>query len=143
MSALGLFITPAARDDIQAVITHAQGNKIDLVEMRRRMGSDELADDKAPGRDKAFCCTVPDGLKCVFSIEQHPCGWCRHLSVSQAGKRRPHSLVLEELMSEFGFHGGLEQATAIWQESISLEQVAVNVLQTLDVTAGKPIQYAG
>lgn len=70
---------------------------------------------KAVGDDPAFSCDIPDGFRCVFSFEQQPMGWCRHLSVSACDNgRMPSPEAMEHmLMPFFKFTGGLKDCQ-VW-----------------------------
>ncbi len=79
------------------------------------------------GDDPRHVLHIPMGFRCVFSIDQGKSGegWYRHLSVSVDGDKMPHPMAVEEIMTFFGFTGGMEECL-IYMEK---EPRAVNVMQ--------------
>jgi hypothetical protein len=70
----------------------------------------------------------------TYSIETgHPCGTCRHMSMSIGRKDRvPHPVGVWMVAEELGFSGGLG-ACVVWPEPLSDGGVAINVVQPLPV----------
>lgn len=83
--------------------------------------------ERAAGNDPHFRLTVPMGFHCVFTIEQHPGGWMRHLSVSVGGDKYPNERAVEALGQMFGF----KTPFAEWFKWLEEEARAVNVLEKL------------
>ena len=74
---------------------------------------------------------IPVGFRAVYSIEEHPIGWCRHLSVSVSTKNRVPSVpAVEMIMHEFGFKGTITEQLNVWLEDT--EPKAANVLALLE-----------
>jgi len=72
---------------------------------------------------------VKTGFRVVFSIEEQPIGWCRHLSISMMDRNKyPHPNVMEELMEAFGMGRSLDHCLKVWIEK---EWKAINVLTKL------------
>lgn len=81
---------------------------------------------------------IPFGYLVAFSIEErHPCGTCRHMSMSSAKKGRvPTPEAVWMIAEELGFNGGLS-ACAVWNEDLQRgkdqRNVAINVVQPISV----------
>jgi hypothetical protein len=79
---------------------------------------------------------IPVGYLVTFSIERgHPCGVCRHMSMSSSnGLPSPHAVWL--IAEELGFLGGLSACT-LWEEDLQRgpqqRAIAINVVQPLTV----------
>jgi hypothetical protein len=74
----GLVMNEEVRAAIRRVVSYAEANRVTRARLLAMMELEE-----APvGDAAAHCVEVPDGYRCVFSIEEQPVGWCRHLSVS-------------------------------------------------------------
>lgn len=117
-----LIIDDEARIEINKVIAYAQDHKIDFPSMEKMMSGE--AD---PVGDNAFyACYLNEGYRVVFSFEEQPCGWCRHLSVSvDTMHKLPNVPAVELIMKEFGFTGGVHDCINVWIEN----ERAINVLQ--------------
>lgn len=73
---------------------------------------------------------IPFGFMVTFSIElNHPCGTCRHMSMSSplAG-RLPSPEAMRIIMVQLGFVGDLEQCT-VWCEPLEGHGEAINVVE--------------
>lgn len=117
---------------IQDLCKFADANKINLDRLTKIANGSNPPVGDLPG----YRCTIEQGFRVVFSIEEHPCGWCRHMSVSVDGGKMPSVPAVEELMKEFGFRG-----TVMDCENVSIEQGvttesgvvdAINVLQLVE-----------
>lgn len=127
-----LLLGQAAQDIADQVIAYAEAHRITLKEMHH------IAKTKEPaGNNPKRCCIIPVNYRCAFTIEEHPSGWCRHLSVSigKPGKVASPE-ALSELMKLFGFYGGMKSIDASWLEDIGGPIKAVNIVQryTIDAT---------
>ena len=71
------------------------------------------------------------GYRLVFSIEEHPCGWMRHMSMSQAWPgRNPNQVAIKLICAALGFPP-LDQCI------VGLDGEAVSVIaEALDVRMG-------
>lgn len=58
-----------------------------------------------PGNRAEQICNIPYGYRVVFSVENHPGGVMKHMSVSIAGERGtlPSMESVQLIMDEFGF----------------------------------------
>jgi hypothetical protein len=84
---------------------------------------------------------LPVGYIVTFSIERgHPCGVCRHLSMStSAPDRVPRPEALWMVAEILGFCGGLE-ACVVWDEELQrgpARAIAINVVQPIAVAAAR------
>lgn len=81
-----------------------------------------------PGDNPEFFCLIPVGFKCVYTIEEQPFGWCRHLSVSVDNPDKMPSIpAVEMLMKEFGFRGKLKECYVYIEDKIVPK--AVNIIE--------------
>jgi hypothetical protein len=81
---------------------------------------------------------VPFGFMITFSIElEHPCGTCRHMSMSSPEPgRAPSPEAVDMVAKELGFVGGYRCCT-VWLEDLERgdgKQKAVNIVQPLTIT---------
>jgi hypothetical protein len=111
-----LIIDEKAKASIAAVCEYADDNRIDLKEIQARVA---IPDGYSPiGDDENHCCYLEDGFKCVFSIEEQPSGWTRHLSISvDAVDKMPHIEAVKLLMSEFGIKSRIEECHVYIEDS--------------------------
>lgn len=95
-----LIIDAAVRDQVARLVTYASEHPIS-----RRQLADmaERVKNRAVGDRPEYEVNIPVGFRCVFSIEDHPGGWMRHLSVSVNTGKAPHPMAVVGLMSLFGF----------------------------------------
>lgn len=131
-------IDEAARAEIAALCLHADSHRLALDEQRR------IAQGERPpiGDDPDFVLTISGVYRCVFSIEKHPIGWCRHLSISiiapNSARPLPSPEAMQAIAQEFGFRGNLTKGMldgAVWIEG----NRAVNVAERLETaTRGNP-----
>ena len=128
----------AARAEIAALCLHADLHRLPLAEQLRMSRG-----ERPPvGDDPDFCLTISGIYRCVFSIEEHPGGWCRHLSISilapNPARPLPSPEAAQAIAQEFGFRGDLTTGMldgATWIEG----HRAVNVVERLETaTRGKP-----
>ena len=131
-------IDEAARAEIAALCWHADLHRLPLPEQRRVSRG-----ERPPvGDDPDFCLTISGIYRCVFSIEEHPGGWCRHLSISirepNPARPVPSPEAVQAIAEAFGFRGDLTKGMldgAVWLEGSR----AVNVVERLETaTRGKP-----
>lgn len=116
-----LVLGPPERERIKQVMAFAEAHRFTVHDLWRVMAHPE----DAPGCDLNFCCVIPLWFKCVFTIDQQPKGWMRHLSVSVLGNGWPHEKAVEMLGVEFGFKTPFKE----WHKFAEKEARAVNVLE--------------
>jgi hypothetical protein len=82
-----------------------------------------------PGDNPEHCCLIPVGFRAAYTLENHPGGLHRHLSVSVDGGpgKMPSVAAVQELMKEFGFKNDLS-ACYVYTEGVPGGSDAANVL---------------
>jgi hypothetical protein len=126
-----LIVTDTERALIRGMIAHAERNVISIERFQRMI----IGEEKPVGDDPDFVCVIPLGYRCVFTLDEQPCGLCRHLSVSVLGQgAAPNPAAVEMLAAEFGFRGGVKDMFAVWTEPVPPKKVAVNFLQLRDAS---------
>lgn len=109
-----LFIDLAAKKNISNTVQYALQNRISRAELLSRMESG----GPAVGDDESHCCYFQTGFKSVFSIEEQPFGWSKHLSVSVADiDKMPNVESVKMIMEEFGINKRLEDCYVYIEES--------------------------
>lgn len=104
------------RATIAKVVAYAEKNRFSKPLMMERLRGKGVI----PGDMEAFKCYIPNGYRCVFTIEEHPMGWAKHLSVSIADKKKkPHPAAVQMIMKEFGITQALEDCYIYFEEEIS------------------------
>jgi len=89
---------------IERVVKHAFRFPVSLTKVKETIAGTE----PPVGDNPEFCCIIPNGFRCVFSFEEQPHGWCRHLSISiPTVDGAPSPIAVEMLMPAFGFTGKL------------------------------------
>lgn len=73
-----LVIGPEESERIQSLIVYAQKNPYTIEKLKMIKRGLEIP----PGDRQGFSIELPFGFRCVFTIEDHPMGTCRHLSIS-------------------------------------------------------------
>jgi hypothetical protein len=124
-----LVINEAVKADVNRVKEYAHANPVRIASVVRTAGG-----SRPPvGDNKEHACVLPMGYRCVFSIEEQPMGFCRHLSVSVPEKgKAPNENAVLELMKLFGFKAtAYGPGVMVWLEDISNDFKAVNVLEPL------------
>lgn len=121
-----LVISPEVRAAVRAVVEYAEAHRYSVHDLMRLFGHPE----NAPGHTPGFVVTVPTGYRCVFTIEQQPDGWMRHLSVSIMQKDRvPATMAVAALLPLFGFKTPLNKCHVhLMSETVD----SVNVLELLE-----------
>ena len=122
-----LIIGERERAQIKKVLAHADVHRASIHDLIAIVKGNR----EPPGNDPAFTVHLPVGYKVVFTIEQQPIGWCRHLSVSVATAGcYPATEAVEALAEAFGFRHKLKDQ----QWSIGLEKSvqAVNIIEKLE-----------
>lgn len=117
-----LVICPIGRAEIKRVMDFADKHRDPIANLHAR-----ISGALPPiGDNPNFVCTLPVGFRIVYSIEQQPIGWCRHISVSVDGAKLPNPMAVRMIADEFGF-GPMEHWDNIWVENNN----AVNVIERL------------
>jgi hypothetical protein len=111
-----LVIGPDEIASLAKVKAHAEAHRFNLDEV-----SASVREGRPIATDRGFRCALPVGFQVAFSIEQHPDGWMRHLSVSipDAPGRLPSSHAMAEIGRALGMRMDIFDPSAItrfWPE---------------------------
>lgn len=135
-----LVIDNDARDRIAKTIDFAKRNPFSVERIQKIIARKE----KMAGDIPEFVCHLERGIRCCFTIEQHPnkidpnkSESVRHLSVSVAGSGNYPSIeCVNILMKEFGFQSTIEdhpdELVVYLEEAVE----AVNVIELLNLKKG-------
>lgn len=124
--AIPLIIGKLQNNGIKKLISYAEKNKIDLKRMKNIMALKE----PPVGDLKGYSLNIPVGFRVVYSIEEHPCGWMKHLSISLSKRHRvPNQYAVQMIMDKFSM-GQLESKSKdlIYIEDVGNNIKAINVL---------------
>jgi hypothetical protein len=133
-----LLLGPAEQAALRVIRERAAAHPIDMLSLP---GSMESEQGRAAHRAQMTSQTVeiPVHYIVTYSVEiGHPCGPCRHMSMSapRAG-RIPNPPAVWSVAEELGFVGGFERC-AVWVEELvrgTAKAEAVNVVQPIGVVA--------
>lgn len=132
-----LFIGPSEHQRLMELRTRANAAPVDMVELVQRLKTPE---GKAAHRKQmtAQTCLLPASYMVTFSIETgHPCGTCRHMSMSTHHKLRlPNARAVWMVAEVLGFTDTLESCVT-YREELEGHGEAVNVIQPLIHEASK------
>ena len=120
--------------NIKKLINYAESHVVSyerMVEMHEKTQRGEPIDGVV-GDNPNHAISLPLGFRVAFSIEVHPIGECRHISVSvNDGQPEYHDLLL--VLDYFGFQTDLKDGKAhayVEQYTINdVEHFAVNVVE--------------
>lgn len=128
MTPRALILDEESKKKIAKVVEFASYNFFDEKEMLDRFN--DPAAFPPPGDMGGYSCNIPVGFKCVFTIERHPSGWCKHLSVTIDAKDKvPDVVCTEHLARAFGMDiKDMGELDAVWLEEISPGLSAVNMV---------------
>lgn len=138
-----IMVDDSVREEIAAVIKHAQDNVVDLAGMRERGELESGEPNPIAGDQKEHIVFVPPYYKTVYSLENHGdgddekigLGICKHFSMSvnldDPGKL-PDPLAVDMMLEEFGFAHPLYECI-IWVEQFGPgTNRAINVIEPID-----------
>lgn len=122
-----LLISREITDAAAAVVRYAEAHPIRAQQLFHLMSHPE----EAPGHTPEHVVQVPFGFRCVFTVDEQPGGWMRHLSVSvDAPGRMPNRVAVDALMMLFGFKWNLDKCGKAGLVFPMHEQLdSVNVLE--------------
>lgn len=121
-----LMINDELRTRAAQVVEYAKKHRYNMSEVLRLMKHPE----DAPGHNPEFVVVFPFGYRCVYTEEEQPGGWMRHISISLMEKETlPPVQAVEELIKVFGFRGPLKQCNAL--EIMKEKYDSVNVWEFL------------
>lgn len=141
-----LMIDDSVKAAIAKVVAFADSHRLDTPTMQALV----RGEGECPGDNPNRIVLVPFGFRCVFTVEQQPFGWARHLSVSVVSQpdgsfiqkpaggdctvrsrvgRVPNQHAMRMLMDEFGMTKPFEQCI------VHLDEVnkcgAINVIEPI------------
>ena len=124
----------ATAKKLQACAVYAADHTVSLDEMKRRHEA-FLAGRFTSDPNPATTVELPMGFKVVFTIEEHPMGWMRHMSMSspKAG-RAPIEPALAWVMGQLGYTLPVSECIT-YPEDIGSNHVAINVLEPIRTIA--------
>ena len=130
MKTRALVIDQIAKKDIERVIKYAFVHKIPIETMRKMVSGEVVA----PGYSPNYSCEIFQGYRVVLSIEEHPMGWCRHISISVDGGMLPSIEATKLIIKEFGFESPLENCmTRIEEMPDDIERPkAIDVIEPIN-----------
>lgn len=115
---------------IKEAVLRAEANVFQLQDLKRR-----AADSSILPAGQTYYVDIPPSIRVAYTIEIHPCGKCRHLSVSNGKKNSlPVQLTLS-IAARFGFwtDNALmvlpKELVALYHEEFQPGRYAVNILQ--------------
>lgn len=118
-----LIINEAVKEALYTLKKHAEENPFNLDDMLDIMNKAE----KPAGDREGFSCCIPVDFRVVFTIETHPQGLSRHLSVSVPTEgRSPHPEAVKLIMKELGFVCKLEDCTCYLED-----EKVINVVELI------------
>jgi hypothetical protein len=121
-----LVIDGKSKEDIQNCIKYAENHRYPRSFLVARMNGKA----STPGDNNSHNCYLHDGFKVVFSIEEQPFGWAKHLSVSiDDPEKMPSVEAVKLIMSEFGIKSTLDECEAIYIEDCFPK--AVNIISKI------------
>jgi hypothetical protein len=130
-----LIIDATSKKKIDELIKYAEENPLNIEHMKKLARGME----PPPGDNKNCVCYLNFGYRVVFTIEQHPMGWCKHLSISIAKKEKYPSIeAVTMIMHQFNITGGfneVKKAFVIPQGHFWVEKEveAINIVQLTEL----------
>lgn len=99
-----LLIDDNVKSELKSLSEYAMKNQYSLDEMLDRMNNDI----EPPGDDKNFFRIIPHEFKVVMTVEEHPSGKFRHVSISVGDRTKmPNPHACEEIVKMLDFDGEL------------------------------------
>ena len=118
-----LQIDDDTRAEVAKVIAYAKEHRYDK-HMIKLLISRDL---KSAGDNPDYLVHIHDGYRVVYTLEEHPIGWCHHMSISiDRSKMYPHEAAVQMIMQLFGMDPKFENCLAVWPEK---ETESVNIIQ--------------
>lgn len=131
--ARALIITGETRGRLQKLMARAASRPVNMLRLGAVLAT---PDGKLRHIDQMTeqSVGVHDGYLVTYSVETgHPCGTCRHMSVSvDAPDKLPSMEAVWMLAEELGFEAGLQRCTIYLEDLPNRKAGAVNVLQPFE-----------
>lgn len=116
-----LIIGTEEKESLKRLREHAEKHEFSLDDLLDIMNKAEVP----AGDRKGFSCILPIDTRVVFSIENHPGGKARHMSVSLKSGKLPMPELLNMILPELGYKTDLSKC------HLSIEGTAVNVMEMI------------
>jgi len=118
-----LQIDDNSKKDICKLKMYAKANRFDKFQLKLIMSGDLIP----AGDNPDYVIHLHDGYRVVYSIEQQPIGWCRHISISVETKGKyPNEQAVENILKAFDITP-LKDSVSVW---VDRGTESINVLQT-------------
>ena len=109
-----LILDEKAKKEIQRVKSYAEKNRYTSARMQSLLKKEELPCGDNPNHVGK----IDMGFRFVYSVEEHPCGWCHHLSVSVDDPlKAPNRQSVELIRQEFGMNAPWNECYAYLEEN--------------------------
>lgn len=127
-----LFVMDASVSaQLHALADYAEQNRFELPQLLARANK-AMNNEPVEPLPSEYSVTLPSGFGVTYTIEQHPSGWLRHLSVSSPrADRVPIAATMEFIMGELGFTKSFEDAKFKYPEAVDDGRTAINVLEPI------------
>jgi len=127
-----LVIDNEVREQLKALVELADANPVDMPKLMERIKVPANKDHHRAQMTRQTI-KIPLAFMVTFSIEHgHPCGPCRHISMSvQREGRVPSPEGIWMVAKELGFWGNIADCAAVWGEQLQGHGLAVNMVQPL------------
>lgn len=113
-----VILDDAVKERVKEVMAHAEVHRFSIQDIFASMKGDSTR-NAGHGRDLEVL--IHFGVRVIYSIEQQPMGWCRHISISVSGEGNyPHEIVVDQILELFGIMTGYKSAIAVWDEGGAL-----------------------
>ncbi len=125
-----ILIGPEEVQRAKEVVAYAEEHRVNLKTLLRRQAND--CDGLGENRKRRM--QIPCGVSVVFSIEEHPAGWCRHLSIALYDPEHKKCIdvtVAPLIMQLFGMRGDSRDCQAVYCEEC-VDCLAINLIQDYD-----------
>jgi hypothetical protein len=118
-----LLIGTEEKESLKKLRENAERNEFSLDDLLDIMNKAEVP----AGDRKGFSCILPVDVRVVFSIETHPGGKARHMSVSMKSGKLPMPELVGMILPELGYTTKMEECHV----SIEEEEKAINVMEMI------------
>jgi hypothetical protein len=128
-----LVIDDEVRSQIKACVELAEANPVDMPRMMVEIINPVKKEHHSAQMTRQSV-KIPFAYLVTFSIEHgHPCGPCRHMSMSvQREGRVPNPIAVWMIAKEFGFWGDrVECCDGMWMEDLVGHGKAINLVQRI------------
>jgi hypothetical protein len=113
---------------IKELADYAVQHSYDLAFMKERARKSQTGEPVEKYAEE-HTLVLPTGFLITYTIEQHPGGWMRHLSMSSPARGKvPNQPAIEWVMGLLGYTKPLERCVT-WPEHFGDNQIAINVLE--------------